>query len=496
MLFSGARQKLQSENDVYAFLSNTEERKTLLLRQDGFSRFQERVFVKQKRKRTADDLGYVSFLEIDDLRIAIIGLNSAWLSEGGSTDERQLLLGEYQVVNAINIAVCRAPHVIIGMQHHPFDFLKRFDQRSTQHRLEDVCHLFHCGHLHEPDAMQAVTRSGKCLTLAAGASFESRRFRNAFSVITFDPLHARSEVTFVQYQPSKGAYCYTSHRNYSHEIDTASSCPTFELATAIESYCPDAADISFYLASLLLGEVTDVPIRTNETVAFGAPALLRKQNDKELVEATDDALAVGRVVRLLYGCKSLDEILTEHGVPVRIYAGKLRMLGATNRGLREQIVMRNNDAAGLAGAEDVTPFRHTLDRLDDLLAQEDWEGLRKLGERCCRLDDPVVAVRGKRVLALCLARSSVQSDRQHAICSYRELAESAYGEAKDWAALATLLTDDGNHQEAKAAVKEGIRTFPGKIDGFVEIGMGIVAATGDIAFRDELRKFREEERGK
>ena len=66
-------------------------------------------------------------------------------------------------------------HVIIGMQHHPFDYLKRFDQQSTQRRLEEACHLFHCGHLHQPDATQAVTRSGKCLTLSAGASFESRR---------------------------------------------------------------------------------------------------------------------------------------------------------------------------------------------------------------------------------------------------------------------------------------------------------------------------------
>ena len=495
-LFGGARQKLQSENDVYAFLSDTEERKTLLLRQDGFSRFQERVFAMQERKRTADDLGYVSVLDIDDLRIAIMGLNSAWLSEGGGTDERQLVLGEHQVISAIDIAVCAAPHVIIGMQHHPFDYLKRFDQQSTQRRIEDACHLFHCGHLHQPDAAQAVTRSGKCLTLAAGASFESRGFHNAYSLITLDPLHARLEVVFVQYKPSEGAFSYESHRGYSHEIDTAASCPTAELATGIERYCQDESDISYYLASLLLGDVTDVPIRMDESVAFGAPALLSKQNDRELMEATHGALAVGRAVRLLYGRKPLDKILTDHGEPVRVYVETLRMIGTTNNSLREQIMMRNNDAAGLAGAEDATPFRHTLGLLDDLLAQGDWEGLRELGERCCKLDNPVVAAKGKRALALFLARSSERSDRQRANCLYRELALSRYGEAGDWAALATLLTEDGNHEEAKTAVKKGIRTFPGKIDGFVEVGMSIVAATGDIEFRDELRKLREEERQK
>ena len=211
-LFVGARQKLQSENDVYAFLANTEERETLLLRQDGFSRFHKRLFAKQERNQTADGLGYVSVLEIDDLRIAIVGLNSAWLSEGGDTDERQLVLGEHQVMGAIDIAVGTCPHVVIGMQHHPFDYLKRFDQQSTQRRLEDACHLFHCGHLHQPDATQAVTRSGKCLTLSAGASFQSRVFHNAYSVITLDPLHAKSEVLFVQYKPSESAFSYESHR--------------------------------------------------------------------------------------------------------------------------------------------------------------------------------------------------------------------------------------------------------------------------------------------
>ena len=478
------------------FSSDTEECKTLLLRQDGFSRFQKRFFAEQKRERTANDLGYVSFLEFEDLRIAIIGLNSAWLSEGGSTDERQLLLGRNQVVDAIEIAMRATPHVIMGMQHHPFDFLKRFDQQSTQKRLEEACHLVHCGHLHQPDASQAVSRSGKCLTLAAGASFESRVFDNAYSAITLDPLHARTDVTFIQYEPSKGTFSYESHRSYPHEIDTVAPCLTVDLATAIERFCPDTADISHYLACLLLGDVTDVPIRTNETVAFGAPALLWRQNDSALIEATKGVLAVGRAVKLLHGHKSLNEILMEHGEPVRAYTEMLRMLGTTNSELREQITVRNKDAASLAGAEDAVPFRHTLGLLEDLLAEGDWQGLRELGERCSVLDDPVVATRGRRALALCLAQSSERSDRQSAVGLYRELTVSAYGEAEDWAALATLLRDDGDHEEAMTAVMDGIRTFPGKTDGFVEVGMGIVDATGDIAFRDELRKLQRERRGK
>ena len=234
------------------------------------------------------------------------------------------------MIDAINIAVDAAPHTIIGMQHHPFDYLKRFDQHSTQRRLEDACHFFHCGHLHQPDAMQAVTHSGNCLTLSAGASFESRTFHNSYSVITLDPLHAKSEVTFVQYNPSEGAFSYESHRNYSHEIDTPANCPTQELAIGIEQCCQATPDLSNYLASLLLGDVTDVPIETGGTVVFGSPALLSKQKDSEFMEATHGAQAVGRAVRLLYGSKPIDEILTNHGAQLQTYVEMLRVLETTN----------------------------------------------------------------------------------------------------------------------------------------------------------------------
>ena len=316
-----------------------------------------------------------------------------------------------------------------------------------------------------------MTRSGKCLTLSAGASYESRIFHNAYSVITLDPLHARSEVLFVQYKPSEGAFSYESHRSYSHDLDAPTTCPALELSVAIAQYYQDAADISYYLASLLLGEVTDVPIRADGTVAFGALALLSRHNDGELIDATHGALAVGRVVRLLYGRKPLNEILIHHGEQLRQYIEALRVLDSTNSGLWEQMLMRNNDAAGLAGAENATPFQHTLGLMDDLLAQGDWEGLQEAAERCSNLDNPAVAAKGKRALALCFARYTEHDDRLRAMGLYRELTVSDYGEAGDWAAIATMLTDAGNHEEAKSAVKEGIRTFPGKISGFLEVGM-------------------------
>ena len=209
--------------------------------------------------------------------------------------------------------------------------------------------------------------------------------------------------------------------------------------------------------------MTDVPIRTSDAVVFGAPELLTSHGDAELLDATKRFLAVGRAIKLLYGHKPLSEILSEHGQPIGSYSKKLETLCATSAGLREQLFMRNTDAASLAGADDAEPFRHSLNLLDELLAEGDWEGLRELAERCCKIDEEAVAAKGKRALALCLARSSEQSDRQRATALYRELTASAYVVVDDWAALATMLTDEGNHEEAKVVVMEGVERFPDKI---------------------------------
>ena len=487
--FRGARQELESENDVYAFLSDVEERKTLLQRQDNYRRFQENFFSDQVRHETDDQLAYVSVMEIEELAIAIIGLNSAWLSEGGESDERRLLLGEYQVEQAIRIARELGPHIIIGMQHHPFDFLMRFDQRSTQARLEEACHFVHCGHLHEPQASEAANHSGHCLTLAAGASFSSRRFRNAYTLVTLDPFHAQTHVTFIQYDPTAGAFSYESTGLYPQEIDAGTDCPAGEVAEAVEHYCGDGMRFSSYLASLLLGDVSDLPIQTNDTVAFGTLDVLRRQPAGDFLDFTLRFLALGRAIKLLYGHKPVAQILEEHGEPLLSYVRYLKTLSAIDANLMEQLKMRNSDAEKLAAANSASLFHHTLELMDELLEAGDWENLREVAQRSCNLDEPSAAAKGRRMLALCLARSSENSERQCAVQLYADLVAKPYGNEGDLAALATILTDEGEHGRAKETVLQGILTYPEKVPAFVEIGMKIVSVTGDISFREQLRAF-------
>ena len=487
MSFAGARRELRSQTDIYSFLANVEERETLLTRQANFRKFQERFFSDQPRNRTQDDLGYVSVIDVNEIRIAIIGLNSAWLAEGGQSDDRQLLIGEEQVRNAVKIVNTVNPHVIIGMVHHPFDYLCDFDRWPTRRSLEEICHYFHCGHLHFPDASSIESYSGRCLTLAAGALFESREAYNGYTTVTLDVLRAKADVTFIHFDPNKGVFFNESKKSYPHEVDAAVSCAISDLGSAIERYCPvGVANFTHYLAALLLGNMSEVPMLVDNVVAFRTTNLLQEQSEDEFAAVTKDFLGVGNVIKLLHNRESLDEILNAHGHPITMYGAKLEEVCETYHELRAELEARETNARKLAGTGPRVPFQHTLALLDELRSSDDWNALREQAERSCDLKNPVVAAEAKRMLALCLARSTEQGERQRAARIYQELIDSAEGRADDWASLATLQIDDEDSAQAQETIRNAIMTLPAYVDRFIEIGRKILEATGDVEFREWL----------
>ena len=235
LCFLGARSFLQNQDRVDLLLSPGEDLRTLLKREENYRDFQISYFEAQDRTYTADGLGYVTGVSLDGVRIAIVGLDSAWLAEGGLEDYGKLLIGERQVINAIESANTLDPHVVIAMSHHPLRLLMEFDRQVVQSRIQRACQFFHCGHLHEPDSECGGYQTANCLSLSAGASFETRQTHNTFSVVSLDLLHARSMVDFVQYNPKEGLFSFTSSREYPIKLP-AVSCSVTELALVMKAY--------------------------------------------------------------------------------------------------------------------------------------------------------------------------------------------------------------------------------------------------------------------
>jgi predicted phosphodiesterase len=279
LAFIGARVLLQDQNRTDALLSpeSRQDLSGLLQRQEHYHRFLADYFRDQKRIVTEDGLGYVCHLTIEDVRLAVVALDSAWLSEGGVEDHGKLLIGERQVINALRLAQGGGdpPHVVIAMSHHPLHILHEFDRRPIQTRVERSCQFLHCGHLHDPETRPGGYDARGCLTLAAGASFETRQTQNSYSIVVLDLVHARRTVTTVHYNPRDGLFAAAFTQNYPIEVQPSGVCGVATLAACAAAHNAGLAAYAHYLAALILDQKAEIVVPAADgSHAFGSLALL------------------------------------------------------------------------------------------------------------------------------------------------------------------------------------------------------------------------------
>jgi hypothetical protein len=488
--FAGARHILKSENEIDSFLGDKEEVATLLQRQDNYYLFQEAYLAGQTRRWTPDGLSYVSELNLHDLRIAIVGFNTAWLAEGGIEDHGKLLIGERQVIDALRIVDEIDPHIVVAMGHHPFQVLNEFDRRAVQWRIEQRCGFYHCGHLHDPDSRDVMRTGGHCLIVAAGAAFDSRHTHNAYSVVSLDVMQAQRRMKTVQYKPTDGKFSYESGKSFPLVINVAQRCSLKELGEAIEAYRPSISGVTYYLAALLLDMQAEVPIAAGDAYAFGSYEALQGLPADELTAVTAALMAVRNPFRLLAGQMPLAEFLSRYGGPIEAYGTVLIERSHKHPDLGERLANRNEDARALAGAEPLNPYAHTLSLLSELAHAHDWDTLRTQAERLLGSPDKIVTTEARRMLALSLAHSPETSDKVQSRKIYRDLISEELANAIDLAALASLLTGMDEHAQAKGVILDGIERFPEAIETYGVIAQTIIEATGDHTFRDRIKVLR------
>lgn len=488
MCFVGVRHFAQSQNQVDDFLSSREDLGTLLKREQNYRNFQSSYLTEQSRKQTEDGLGYVSFLEIEKVCLAVVGLDSAWLAEGGMEDYGKLLIGERQVINALQIANQGAPHVIITMAHHPFQLLQDFDRRPVQNRIEQSCHFFQCGHLHEPEARAAGLNASGCLTLSAGAAYETRQSQNTYSVVTLDLMCGKRIVNTMQYRAAKGDFASAAPEEYPIEIAPAGTCSVGELAKAITVYRGSLSPLSHYLAALLLDQKADLPIPDQNGYVWGSLAVLSSQPDSELKRKTMGFVPFKNALRVFYKRLPLADIFARYGDVVNQYGAVLEKECNTNTDLKSRLAVAEKDARSIAATTSESPFSHTVALLHEIATEQDWPQLRDYAERHLDSSEPELALKAKQFLAVALSQSGEIPDRDRAISLCQSMIAEANPEPGDIAMLVTLLSDAGRYGEAKSAVLGGIRKFPDRDAAFYEIGQRIVETTGDKEFRKQMEE--------
>ena len=488
MCFRGSRVSLNDPGQVDLFLEGGEDLDTLLLREESYRQFQDSYFANQDRLSTADGLGYVARFDVRDIAMAVVGLDSAWLSNGGEDDIGALILGDRQTISAAEIIqnTDPPPNVVIGMVHHPLHLLKEFDRLAVQNRIEERFHFLHCGHLHASEARASGIVSSGCLTLVCGALFDGRDSPNQFYRVELDLLHAQRTVSSYRYESRRNEFTEASRDAYDFEVSLIDAGYMGEVVAAIRSHTSSEMRWPHYLASLLLMQKADLAISTGSGYTFGTIDVLQLTEDSNLVKLSEAFLSFRHALSLLVDRMSIEEIFARFADDVLQYGEFLVTTARSDPDFDARLDQHELDARRLSNGSTEEDQSFTHGRLADIAEEGDWELLRHEAERHLQSARSDIALGSMRMLALALGNSGEDSDKAQAIDYYRQLIDGANALATDYGSLASLLIDSGLVDDGIAIAVRGFQLFPLKSGYFGEIFDSIVVATGDRQLRQRF----------
>jgi len=199
---SAIASSLQSRDAINGVLTAAEDRRLIFLKFKHYAAFANDCF---EGHLSFDDerYFYVQHFDQSDKRLAVLCLNSAWLSTGDH-DRGRLALGERQVRQALGAA--RDADVRIALLHHPFDWLQEFDRNDCEALLMQECDFVLHGHLHRTGLLSLSTPDAGAMTIAAGACYESRQFPNAYNFVQLDYETGQGAVHLRTYSDQRGGF--------------------------------------------------------------------------------------------------------------------------------------------------------------------------------------------------------------------------------------------------------------------------------------------------
>ncbi len=215
---------LKTREAVSEVQGDATARHEFLVRFEGYAAFLNSYF----DHLAFDDAGYFYVHRLEGLAggcLAVLGLNSAWLAQGGDEDRGRLALGERQVVAALDAAA--GAGLRVGLLHHPFEWLGRFDRTGSQALLARDCDFLLHGHRHETELTLHQTPDARAMVFDAGASFDTRRSANAYNLVRLD-LEAGQGTVHLRAWSDRGAGFWTKDvESYENAVDGQY---TFDLA--------------------------------------------------------------------------------------------------------------------------------------------------------------------------------------------------------------------------------------------------------------------------
>ena len=205
---------LTDRDKVNTFLATDQQRELIMKRFKAYARF-----VKDYLGQRFDDnhYFYVRRWNMDGRQVAVLGLNSAWLCASDKDKADGLLIGERQARTALEQT--ESASLRIALLHHPFDWLREFDQNDSATILVDQCHFILHGHLHLTAATQLTSPDGSAMVLACGACYETRQWPNMCNWVRLDMGAGAGTVYLRRYSDARGGFWAQDTLTYKNATD-------------------------------------------------------------------------------------------------------------------------------------------------------------------------------------------------------------------------------------------------------------------------------------
>lgn len=474
--YAGALTVLSSQQEVDRALGNPARMVDLLARQEAYREFVGDFTAGQVSQVTDDGLGYVAVLNEDPLNIAIVGLNSSWLS-GGDNEATSLVLGERQLVNALSIVRDQNPHLVLAMAHHPIEWLRDWDQQSCRDRLYKEAHLLHRGHLHDPDVTTSPHR--QCVVVAAGSAHAGRFYSNSYNIVSVNLASGLATIQAFDYVPDQRRFAPREPISTPCPLGGEIVCSAAELAAALTAAMPAEAESASYLAALILRQKDEIPIPLEGNIEFvPSEAALKADPDRSVVAS--QFLALRHLLRIRREDESLQQQVARYSDVVQAYAEQLVEYCERDDECRHRIT-------GALLIESVHPDPttrrpQTIALLDELSARQDWAELEAQASRHIGDPDGRLARVAKTHLAQALMHSDEQPKREEAAMLGEQLVATDGPATRDYLLAAGAAEAAGFLPRSIELIAQALRVWPAD-PHLLDYARGLATRTGDAELR-------------
>lgn len=464
---AGARHTLMSPTEVDRFFGNEGRRKTLFARQAAFREFANRVLAGSGPTYTASSYAHARTLKVGALRVRVLLLDSTWLAGGGPSDAGEILVGERQILD------CADPDdecLTFALVHHPFAWLREFEQVSIENLVARSAQICLRGHVHTPDLRATDGPQGRLTTFTAGAAFQSRTADNTYIWCSLDLTTGLGEKVVHRYRHAEHRWEAGAREPWAFLPEAP---PPSDLAFIRKALLAAHARYTSYVTCLVGNLQTEVPfLLPNRRLAFVA-------FDARLPESANRCGDLILRLRNHFHWKQVWDSASWEG-KLAALAGELNALVHEVEAIdRDALHSRDENSASLllAFADPTGVSSTACDEIRHLLGDGDLDRARAVLERwrgqdILRADEARELSRLEIFLLLAERNAPAANDRAVALIAIDQ-------RTPDDVALAARCAFDAKDHERAASLMHEALNLGVAVEDVKQIARAIAGAVGD-----------------